>query len=115
MQRRTFLEKCFKSIQMIRREVIKNHLSDARKNASYQVVVGQFSFESDWLRKWREFSESIAQRGNPKPKQSQMIFHSENSRHFLDQSDLKLKLANCLSSFHWIFEMNTLRANWRLL
>ena len=55
---------------MIRREVIKNHLSDARKNASYQVVIGQFSFESDWLRKWREFSESIAQRGNPKPKQS---------------------------------------------
>ena len=45
---------------MIRREVIKNHLSDARKNASYQVVIGQFSFESDWLRKWREFSESIA-------------------------------------------------------
>ena len=91
MQHHTFLEKCFKSIQMIRREVIKNHLSDARKNASYQVVIGQFSFESDWLRKWREFSESIAQRGNPKPKQSQMIFYSENSRHFLDQSDLKLK------------------------
>ena len=66
----------------------KNHLSDARKNASYQVVIGQFSFESDWLRKWREFSESIAQRGNPKPKQSQMIFYLENSRHFLDQSDL---------------------------
>ena len=59
---------------MIRREVIKNHLSDARKNASYQVVIGQFSFESDWLRRWREFSESIAKRGNPKPKQSQMIF-----------------------------------------
>ena len=56
---------------MIRREVIKNHLSDARKNASYQVVIGQFSFESDWLRRWREFpeqshSEVIQNQSNPK-------------------------------------------------
>ena len=36
----------------------ENKLPNARENASDQVAIGS-SFESDWLRKWREFSGPI--------------------------------------------------------
>ena len=36
----------------------ENKLPNARENASDQVAIGS-SFESDWVRKWREFSGPI--------------------------------------------------------
>ena len=37
----------------------------ARENACNQVVIS-LSIESDWLSKWREFSEPITERGKEK-------------------------------------------------
>ena len=42
-------------------------LPEARENASNQKAIG-FSFESDWLIKWCEFSGSITGRNEAKPK-----------------------------------------------
>ena len=36
------------------------HLPEARENKSDQVAI-DFSFESDWFRKWREFSGPITE------------------------------------------------------
>ena len=46
-------------------------LLDAQENAGDQIVIG-FSFASDWLRKWREFSGPITER----VKQIQLLFQS---------------------------------------
>ena len=43
----------------------------ARENADDQVAIG-FSFESDWLRKWREFSKQIIKRSEVKQNQSNL-------------------------------------------
>ena len=43
----------------------------ARENASNQDEIG-FSFASDWLRGWREFSWPITERSKAKPMQSQI-------------------------------------------
>ena len=45
----------------------------ARENAGEQVVFG-FSFASDWLREWREFSGPITERGEAKSVQSRKTF-----------------------------------------
>ena len=41
------------------------HLDQARENASDQVAIG-FSFASDWLKRWREFSRLITERREAK-------------------------------------------------
>ena len=38
-----------------------------------QLILG-FSFVSDWLRKWREFSGPITERSKAKPHQSRLTF-----------------------------------------
>ena len=50
-------------------KVRTSNLPRARENADDQVAIG-FSFESDWLRKWREFSRQIIKRSEAKPEQS---------------------------------------------
>ena len=60
----------------IKAKIIQNKTSklpQARENACDQVVFG-FSFESDWLRKWREFSESNTAWRKSKPKLSRINF-----------------------------------------
>ena len=49
---------------------------EARQNASDQVAIG-FSFESDWLRGWREFSRLITERSEAKPMQSRTTFDTQ--------------------------------------
>ena len=55
---------------------------EARENGSDQVKIG-FSFASDWLRGWREFSKPITERSTAKPIQSRNTF------------DTQLKIAVC--------------------
>ena len=43
--------------------------SEPRENLRGRVAFG-LSFESDWSRKWREFSEPITSQRKAKPKQS---------------------------------------------
>ena len=42
-------------------------LSDARENASDHVVIGFSQFDSDWFRKWCEFSRPITKRSKAIP------------------------------------------------
>ena len=51
-------------------------LPEARENACDQGAI-DFSFESDWLRKCREFSGPIIQRSKANPQQSRIIFHNK--------------------------------------
>ena len=46
------------NITKISLEVKTSNLPGARENASDQVAIG-FSFEFDWLKKWREFFGTI--------------------------------------------------------
>ena len=48
----------------------------ARENASDQVAIG-FSFASDWLRGWCEFSRPITERSKAKPMQSRITFDTQ--------------------------------------
>ena len=48
----------------------------ARENANEQVVIC-FSFASDWLRGWREFSRPITERSKAKPMQSWITFDTQ--------------------------------------
>ena len=45
----------------------------ARENANDQVAI-DFSFVSDWLSKWHEFSRPITERSKEKPIQSRITF-----------------------------------------
>ena len=47
------------------KEAKQEKLPKARENAGDQVVIG-FSFASDWLGEWREFSEPITERNTEK-------------------------------------------------
>ena len=49
-------------------------LPKARENAGDQVG---FSFASDWLREWREFSGPITERSKAKSMQSRITFDTE--------------------------------------
>ena len=51
-------------------------LPEVRENACDQGAI-DFSFESDWLRKCREFSGPIIQRSKANPQQSRIIFHNK--------------------------------------
>ena len=51
-------------------------LPEARENAGDWVVIG-FSFESDWLRKWCEFSGRFIKQSKAKMKQFQSTFDAE--------------------------------------
>ena len=51
-------------------------LPKARENAGDQVVIG-FSFASDWLREWYEFSGPNTDQSNAKTKQSWITFDSQ--------------------------------------
>ena len=48
----------------------------ARENACDEVKIC-FSFASDWLRRWREFSRPITERSKPKPVQSRITFDAQ--------------------------------------
>ena len=48
----------------------------ARESASDQAAIG-FSFASDWLRGWREFSRPITERSKAKPMQSRITFDTQ--------------------------------------
>ena len=50
--------------------------SQAREIASDQVAIG-FTFASDWLRGWREFSRPITERSKAKPMQSRITFDTQ--------------------------------------
>ena len=52
------------------------NLPEVRENASDQVAIG-FSFVSDWLRGWREFSKPIIERSEAKPMQSRITFDTQ--------------------------------------
>ena len=56
--------KCLESQWELRTKTIE--LPKARENAGDQVVIG-FSFVSDWLREWCEFSGPITERSKAKP------------------------------------------------
>ena len=62
---------------------------EARENASDQVTIG-FSFPSDWLRGWREFSRPITEHSEAKPMQSRITFDTQ----------LKIALKTKARSFH---------------
>ena len=47
-----------------------------RENASGQVAIG-FSFEPDWLSRWREFCRPITERSKAKPIQSRITFDTQ--------------------------------------
>ena len=47
---------------------------EARENASEKVAIG-FSFDSDWFRKWTEFSTLIIQPSKAKPENSQITLN----------------------------------------
>ena len=66
-------DKCHK--EPIRTQSACNQ-SEARENASDQVTFG-FSFASDWLRGWREFSKPITKRSKAKPMQSRITFDTQ--------------------------------------
>ena len=51
-------------------------LPEVRENACDQGAI-DFSFESDWLRKCREFSGPITQRSKANPQQSRIIFDNK--------------------------------------
>ena len=51
-------------------------LPEAWENVSDQVTFG-FSFASDWLRGWREFSRPITERRKAKPMQSRITFDTQ--------------------------------------
>ena len=55
-------QRMFKIIENIARSQLESnkHLTEARENKSDQVAI-DFSFESDWFRKWREFSGPITE------------------------------------------------------
>ena len=48
----------------------------ARENSNVQVANG-FSFASDWLRGWREFSRPITERSKVKPMQPRITFDTQ--------------------------------------
>ena len=50
-------------------------LNKRRENASDQIMI-RSSFESDWLRRWRELSGPITRRGWAKPNQSLINFNT---------------------------------------
>ena len=58
-------------------EAIARHRRKARENARVQVAIG-FGFH--WLKKWREFCWPITERGNAKPKQTQLLRCSIENR-----------------------------------
>ena len=49
---------------------------EARENASEKVAIG-FSFDSDWFKKWPEFSTLITQPGKAKPENSQFTLNTQ--------------------------------------
>ena len=51
-------------------------LSEARENVSDQVAIG-FRLESDWLRKWPEFSGPINKQSKIKTKQFRITFDTQ--------------------------------------
>ena len=63
-----------------------NKLPKARENAGDQVVFG-YRYSSDWLKKWREFSEPITDRSESKTK---------------DSLNIELKSAHTLSLFSFL-------------
>ena len=71
----------------------------ARKNAGNQVRIA-FSSVCDWLKEWREFSRSIAERSNAKPLQSRIILDTiENFPNLkCSQSTLKVN-SSCMRFF----------------
>ena len=64
------LRQPIKFLQEPMRTLRKNKLPETREKRD-QVAVG-FSFESDWIRKWREFSGPITQRSEAKTMQSRI-------------------------------------------
>ena len=50
-------------------------LPKARENAGDQVVIVDFNFQSDWLRKWTEFFGTITERSTEKQKQPWITFN----------------------------------------
>ena len=70
-------------------------LPGAQENASGQVAIG-FSFESNWLRKWGEFSDQ----SQNEVKQNQSMYNSQSDKGKKISSGVKenswWKRANCL-------------------
>lgn len=58
-------------------------LSDARENASDHVVIGFSQFDSDWFRKWCEFSRPITKRSKAKAKPSRVTFATQSKITFV--------------------------------
>lgn len=54
----------------------KNKQTEARENVSDQVAIG-FRLESDWLRKWPEFSGPIIKQSKIKTKQFRITFDTQ--------------------------------------
>ena len=61
----------------MRTQVNARNRPEARENESDQVAIG-FSFESCWLRGWREVSRRIAERSKAKPRQSRITFDTQS-------------------------------------
>ena len=53
-----------------------SQLPKARENVGDQIVVG-FTFASDWLIKWREFSGPITEQSKAKLMQSRITFDAQ--------------------------------------
>ena len=63
-------------------EVKTSKVPEAWENAGYRLTI-YFSFESDWLKRWREFSGPVTWRSKAKTKQSRIAFNT------------RLKIAQC--------------------
>ena len=80
-------------------------LSYARENAGDQFLIC-FSFASDWLRKWGEFSGPITARSNAIPNQSQIaienqlkLFYNEEKRNINKRKQSTMKVLRILLTY----------------
>ena len=66
---------------LLQLKVKTSKLPKARENASHQIVFF-ISFECDWSRKWREFSEPITQHSEPTPQKSRITLETQPIKNY---------------------------------
>ena len=81
-----WLEQPIKRMENITRSLLQlkvktSKLPKARENASHQIVFF-ISFECDWSRKWREFSEPITQHSEPTPQKSRITLETQPIKNY---------------------------------
>ena len=64
-----------------------SQLPKARENVGDQIVVG-FTFASDWLIEWREFSGPITEQSKAKLMQSRITFDAQVKTSLVNKSQV---------------------------